>query len=274
MLLGNPTPDLSRIGFSGSWMTGAASHLTTTLLAAALTAGAFVPAATSDDDEDEVPFDVANVIAELNDTDGDLGFHALIDGDAWNKVEIEDPTGRRLLRLFIQNRLRRQGLTELFFESAEPPFDELPPEEFFARFPEGVYEISGRTIDGRDLESEAQFTHVMPAPANITSPPLANCETPAVVTDPQITIEWDPVVTSHPDLGRSDPAIQIVGYEAVVSRDEPTPLTQTVELPPDVTMLAIPAEFIETGAIYKFEVLTMEASGNRTAVESCFIVEN
>ncbi len=34
----------------------------------------------SDCDEDEVPFDVAQVFFELNNTDGDLGIHALIDG--------------------------------------------------------------------------------------------------------------------------------------------------------------------------------------------------
>ena len=33
-----------------------------------------------DSDEDEVPFEVAQVFFELNNTDGDLGIHALIDG--------------------------------------------------------------------------------------------------------------------------------------------------------------------------------------------------
>ena len=34
----------------------------------------------------EIPFDEADVFAELNDTDGDLGFHALIDGEAWDRL--------------------------------------------------------------------------------------------------------------------------------------------------------------------------------------------
>ena len=42
-----------------------------------------------------------------------------------------------ILLLRASGRLARQGLTELFFESAEPPFDELPPTGFFRRFPEG-----------------------------------------------------------------------------------------------------------------------------------------
>src|SRR3970282_2932761 len=65
-------------------------------------------------------------------------------------------------------RLWRQGLTELFFESTEPPFDELPPARFFKRFPEGTYEIEGRTLDGLELESEVDISHTMPAPAVVT----------------------------------------------------------------------------------------------------------
>ncbi|MDX1541069.1 MAG: hypothetical protein R3349_06660, partial [Geminicoccaceae bacterium] len=118
---------------------------------------ALVPAGA---DDGEIPFDVADVYAELNDTDGDLGFHALIDGEEWRSLEIEAPNGRELLELNLKSRLRQQGLTELFFESAEPTFDELSPEEFFARFPEGEYEIEGTTLEGDELESETEVTHV------------------------------------------------------------------------------------------------------------------
>lgn len=36
----------------------------------------------------EIPFSVADVYFELYDTDGDLGIHALIDGEPWKKLEI------------------------------------------------------------------------------------------------------------------------------------------------------------------------------------------
>ncbi len=117
-----------------------------------------------DDDDDEIPFDEANIFFELNDTDGDLGIHALIDGDAWKKLEIEDPKERTLLNVRVKGQLKKQGLTEFFFESAEPIFDELSPEDFFKRFPAGIYEIEGETIDGEELESEVEVTRVMPAP--------------------------------------------------------------------------------------------------------------
>ncbi len=76
----------------------------------------------------EIPFSVAELYFELNDTDGDLGIHGLIDGEPWKWIEIESPDGRRKMKVSAHKSLRRHGLTELFFESAEPAFDELPPE--------------------------------------------------------------------------------------------------------------------------------------------------
>ena len=84
------------------------------------------------------PYDEANLFFELNNTDGDLGIHALIDGEAWKKLKIEDPRGRKMLDIRVKGRLKRQGLTEIFFESAEPTFDELDPQDFFRRFRLGI----------------------------------------------------------------------------------------------------------------------------------------
>ena len=100
---------------------------------------------------EEIEFDEARLYFELNDTDGDLGIHGLWDGDAWKSIEIEGPDERELLNIWVRGRLRQQGLTEMFFESAEPRFDELSPARFFRRFPEGTYEIEGMTLDGKEL---------------------------------------------------------------------------------------------------------------------------
>ncbi|MBI4523657.1 MAG: hypothetical protein HY695_07585 [Deltaproteobacteria bacterium] len=103
---------------------------------------------------------------ELNHTDGDLGIHALVDGEAWKNLVIEDPNEHEILAVWARGRLARHGLTELSFESDEPSFNELPPEEFLRRFPAGRYEFEGVTVDGRELESTAKLTHVLPAPPN------------------------------------------------------------------------------------------------------------
>ncbi len=231
-----------------------------------------------DGDEMEIPFDEANVFFELNDTDGDLGIHALIDGEPWKKLEIEGPNGREILRIGAKERLKLQGLTELFFESAEPTFDELPPEEFFDRFPEGEYEIEGMTLEGDELESTVEVTHLMPAPpenvrvSGIAAAEDCDADLLPLVSDPVI-ISWDAVTESHPDLGRTGEPIEVVKYQVVVEREEPTLLELSVDLPPSVTEFEVPAGFIALGEEFKFEILVREASGNQTAIESCFLVE-
>ncbi len=227
----------------------------------------------------EIPFAVASIFFELNDTDGDLGIHALIDGEPWKELEIEDPAGRRMLNVRTAGRLTRQGLTELFFESAEPEFAELPPEVFFERFPEGQYEVEGETLDGFELESEVQITHLVPArPDNIAIngvPASDDCDelVPVINGENGVVISWDPVTLSHPELGRTNEPIEVVLYQVVVEREEPTPLVFSVELPPSVTEIDVPEGFLELGDEFKYEILTREASGNQTAFESCFELE-
>lgn len=242
---------------------------------AALITVAPLSLADDDDDDDEIPFDVANVFFELNNTDGDLGIHALIDGEAWKKLEIEGPRERELLDIRVKSRLRRQGLTEIFFESAEPSFDELSPRRFFRRFPEGEYEVEGETLEGVELESVAIVTHVMPAPPEprvngMSAAEDCDAELP-VVSDP-VVISWDPVTLSHPEIGRTNEPIEVVNYEVVVEIDE-TPFRNSIILPPSVTSFQVPSEILALGDEVKFEVLVREVSGNQTAVESCFEVE-
>lgn len=247
------------------------------MAAAALVLAAAAPLSWADEHEDEIPFDVANVFFELNNTDGDLGIHSLIDGEPWKVLELEDPREREMLNIRLRGRLRRQGLTELFYESAEPTFDELAPERFFRRFPEGEYGVSGVTLEGDELESIAIVTHLMPAPPvislNGTMLPLEDCDEDLVAASEPFSFSWDPIALSHPDLGRTDEPIEVVKYELVVEREEPTALKFSIDLPPDVTSLQLPAGLAVAGEEFKAEVLVREVSGNQTATETCFLVE-
>jgi hypothetical protein len=250
------------------------------VLSAALAALVLVapPSRAGEEEEGEViEFDEANVFFELNDTDGDLGIHALIDGEPWKTLEIETPNGQTNLLIHVRGRLRAQGLTELFFESAEPTFDELPPDRFFRRFPEGEYEISGVTLEGDELESTATVTHLIPAPVgdlavNGTLLPDSCDEELPLIGEP-FTISWDAVDESHPDLGRTGEPIEVVRYEVVVEREEGEPLSFAIVLPPDVTEVDLPGGLTSEGEEIKVEVLVREESGNQTAVESCFEVD-
>jgi hypothetical protein len=240
--------------------------------------------------QEETPFDEAHVFFELNDTDGDLGIHALIDGDAWRRLAIEDPNENVVLDVFVRGRLRRQGLTEVFFESDEPSFDELPPGQFFNRFPAGLYEIEGTTLEGDELESETRLTHRMPAPAEptVNTVPMAEqCDDEESGYDAPtltlpVTIAWPAVDHTHPDLGspRNSTNIKIYNYEVVVEAEveglngvEFTSIFSAL-LPPDVTSMTIPEEFLAQSDTFKYEVLAREKSFNQTAVESCFLLDN
>lgn len=260
------------------------------LICAGIAAAPLAVLADDHDDEEEIPFEVAEVFFELNNTDGDLGIHALVDGDPWKRLTIEDPRDRKMLNVYVRGRLRRQGLTEIFFESAEPTFDELSPRKFFRRFREGTYDVEGITLEGEERESEVEVTHRMPAPAapTVNGIPMAEqCddEEPGydapTVAGP-VVIAWPEVVSTHPELGhpQGSPDITIHNYEVVVEAELQGPDGEefvtvfSAVVPPDVMSMTIPAEFVAQTDTFKYEVLVREESWNQTAVESCFEVDN
>jgi hypothetical protein len=234
------------------------------------------PVAMSDED---IPFEVGELFFELNNTDGDLGIHGMVDGDEWKRLKIEDPYERRMMSVRASGRLKRQGITELFFESAEPTFDELSPKRFFKRFPEGIYEIEGITLDGEERENEVFLSHVIPAaPAHVTVngvPAAVDCDAEELpIVQAPVTLAWHPVVSSHHELGKQGD-VEVRYYEVVVEVDD-TDYKSTSIIPADVNKWQVADKdfftLSEEGE-YKFEILVRAETGNKTAMESCFIVE-
>lgn len=233
-------------------------------------------------DEEEEEFEEAQLYFELNDTDGDLGLHGLIDGDEWKKLEISDADEHKLMSILVRGQLRQQGMTELFFESGEPRFDELSAEEFFERFPEGTYEIEGVTLEGDELDGEVEISHVMGAPpGNVMvndQVSAVNCDAELPVVSEPVTISWDAVTQSHQTVGTPGVAVTVQQYQVVgeIEREGGTPelLELSVILPPNVTEFEFPEGFtgLADGEI-KFEIVTKLDNGNQTAVESCFELE-
>jgi hypothetical protein len=242
------------------------------LLTIALLLGGAAAARLAGEVQREQPFSEAEIFFELNDTDGDLGIHASIDGEPWTNLEIEGPAGRTLLNIASSGRLRSQGLTQLFFESAEPPFDELRPAEFFRRFPEGRYEIEALAQGGGTLESTAVLSHVLAAPPeNILVsgvPATEDCEADVPLVGLPVVIRWDPVTTSHPDIGKAG-RIRVSRYQLFVEREG---VKLSLDLPPTVTEFEVPTGLTALGNEFKFEIIVRTATGNNTAVESCFRV--
>jgi hypothetical protein len=237
---------------------------------AAVTMGTVAPAAWT------AEFPEAELFFELNDSAGDLGIHASIDGPPWKKLNIKDPNRRTILKIKPQGRLGRQGLTQLFIESAEPSFDELAPERFFRRFPEGAYVVRAPTLDGGQLQSTVMLSHVMAArPGNIVvnGVPSVDCDVaPFPEVSAPVLVDWDPVTTSHPQIGESGP-VEIVRYQFFVEQPHDTSFKLSVDLPPSKTEFQIPEEILALSTDFKYEIIARTASGNNTAVEACFTLE-
>ena len=227
-------------------------------------------AASARNGQPRLRFSEAELFLELNHTDGDLGLHASIDGETWTSLSVEGPGDRRLLNLQSLGRLRAQGLTQLAFESAEPTFDELDPAVFFRRFPEGRYEIEGTTPDGQEIESTAVLSHVLAAPpSNVTVSGVVaaeDCDAVLPVVRAPVVIRWDPVTSSHPEVGKRGP-VRIRRYQLFVEREG---VKLSLDLPPTVTEFEVPTGITDLGEEFKFEIIARTTANNNTAIESCF----
>ena len=80
----------------------------------------------------------------------------------WKKAVICRPDGNKLVEFEASGSTEIYGLSELFFEGAEPPLAEQSLDEVLPRFPEGEYIIVGETVEGEALMSTATFTHDSP----------------------------------------------------------------------------------------------------------------
>ena len=212
------------------------------------------------EDGEEVELDAAEVFIEWNSTDTDFGIQFFWDGDAWKNMKVKNTKGRPVLKVKNRRNLQDQGLTEGFFESAEPPASELSMLAFLDRFPEGEYEFCGKTLDGCDLVGETEFTHTLPAPPEDLSP-----EEDDVVSHLGFTASFSEVTT---DSRGNDLDVEL--YELVIEKEDDDPILQvfSVILRPGQTSVFVPAAFLEPGTEYTLEVIVQEESGNRTIAES------
>jgi Fibronectin type III domain len=200
----------------------------------------------------------ATMIVEVNATDGDAGLQVFLDGDPWRSMRVFAPNGRKIVDVSTKGRLKNYGLTELFSESSEPPFDTFPLSRFKDLFPEGRYRFAGRTIEGKRLVGSARLSHDIPDGPEITAPTAG-----ASVSRDNLVATWKPVAESG--------GIDIAGYRVIVEREDPLRVFNA-DLPASVTSVTIPREYLEPGTDYKIEVQAIEASGNQTLTEVEFSV--
>ncbi len=193
----------------------------------------------------QIPFAKLKLFLEFNSTDDDLGVQLLLDAPDWEWVKGHDPRGRRVVDIDARGRLRDLGITELFFESAEPS-----PEEVLALIPAGVYGFSGKTVDGERLTGTATLSHNLP-PAPVFSP--SNGE---LVDAKNLVITWK--------------AIGGLASFQVIVVDEALGREIVADVAPSVTSFQVPATFLRPNAQYKAEVLSVATTGNKTITEGTF----
>lgn len=237
-------------------------------LAAMLVVGAAAQTGWADehDDDDECVEEYdADLFIEVNATDEDAGIQLKLDGEQWRSLEIETPDGDEVLYVKTRRSVRAQGLTEFFFESAEPNFAEQSLAEFLALFPEGEYEFDGDLVDGGEICGTAEFTHSMP------DEPEAGA---ALNADGNLVVSWLPVEDSydHPEAPVRD--IEIESYE-VVAEVIDGDVDISIVLTADDTQVTLPPEFMaaaDSGDTIKYEVIAKEESGNQTITEDTFLM--
>ena len=233
-------------------------------------------------------FGECKVLIEINSTDGDIGFHFLMDGDDLVEGRLSDPDGNTLFKDKANGALAEQFMTETFLESAEPLCWEDPEadpddlivtlEEFLDRWPDGTYEVAGRDGENERAEGETDLTSQLhPAPQDLVFSAgvvswaprndLGTCPTAAelddLVADGILPIHPENVVVDHwevvlePDTEDGDP----VGEDKF-----------SLRLPGDValTQVTVPADYLAAlpdDTPVKIEVGAIGGEDNATFTE-------
>ena len=197
---------------------------------------------------------IARIYIEYNASANDLGFHVFLDGEDWKDIAIVNPGGTPIFMVEGSGPYAELGMTELFFEGAEPSLDDVPLNQLLGQFPEGRYRFTGTTVDDAPIGRNATLSHAIPAAPVVSTQVVGN----------QITISWLPVVCTP--SGFPARPIDIVGYQVIVDSFQ-------VTLPDTSTQVTLPSEFVaslDSGEVL-FEVLAIDASGNQTITEGSFV---
>jgi hypothetical protein len=194
----------------------------------------------------QIPFAFVRMFIEANSTDDDAGIQVHFDGEAWKQVKILAPGTHGILEIEANRGLKKLGLTELRFESAEPS-----PAEVLALFPAGEYKFVGYTLEGDRLVGTGTLSHALP-PAPSFSP--SNGES---VDRNNTVIKWDPI-----------PGVS--GYEVIVSNPN-IGVSMELNVSASVTSLHVPPTFLQPNTKYDAEVLSIAPNGNKNITQGSFI---
>jgi hypothetical protein len=197
---------------------------------------------------------ISRVYFEFNSTANDLGVHVSLDGEDWKELAIVNPNELTIFEVEGKGPYADLGMTELFFEGAEPNLADVPLGDLLAMFPEGAYRFSGRTVEGDPISGTGTLTHAIPAGPTVSA---------SLGSGNSLMISWS-AVTSPPPGFPAKP-INIVGYQVIVG-------TFQVTVPATTFSVTVSPEFVASlpSGANPFEVLAIEAGGNQTITEGSF----
>ncbi len=218
-----------------------------------------------------VELKTGKLIVEHNATDEDTGFQGFLDSEGWRQVTVTGPEGETNLTFEAHGTLGDLGLTELFFETVEPENVEEPISNMMEKLPAGGYLVAGETMENGESQGDtagiALLTHAIPEGAELLTP----AEEEIVSPTGEVVVSWLPV---SEDLEGED--VEIVSYQLIIEKvggSHPHMIGKmglSAYLPPDVTSVTLPANFLEADTDYEWEVLAIEESGNQTLSSSIF----
>ena len=197
---------------------------------------------------------ISRVYFEYNSSADDLGLHVSLDGEDWKELKIVNPNGLTIFEVEGHGPYADLGMTELFFEGAEPNLNDVPLADLLGMFPEGTYRFSGRTVEGDPISGTGKLTHAIPAGPTLSPPSLAGNS---------LVISWSAV--TGPPPGFSTPPPSIVGYQVIVG-------TFQVTVPDGTLSVTVSPEFVASlpSGTNLYEVLAIEVGGNQTITEGSF----
>jgi len=206
-------------------------------------------------------FGECKTLVEINASDGDIGFHFLMDGHDLIRAAILGPRYRTIFRERARGPLRKQYLTETFVESAEPLCWEPEPEddeygeefvtleEFIDRWQSGTYTFVGFGKEWEWSRGETTLEYDLPAaPAELDyDEGMVSWEPGTDLGECADSEELDELVEAgvlpiHPA------SVLVAEWEVVFEADIPGNLKYSVRVPGDILEyeVSVPQEFLDS----------------------------
>lgn len=234
-------------------------------------------------------FGECKVLIEINSSDGDIGFHFLMDGDNLTSAKIYDPNGKKVFEDKAKGPLKEQYMTETFVESAEPlcwldpeeDEDELVVflDEFLERWSPGAYLFTAKGDGNEKSFGETELLYTLPAaPMDLDFDgsaiswdagfDLGNCATATELDD----LVSEGILPIHPEDVDVD-AWEVVMEPDVDDGDPLGGLKFTIRVNGDIDLPAsvtIPSEYLDSlpeDTAVKIEVGAIGGEDNATFTE-------